>query len=170
MHIFTEILILWPECEKRLFKSNNIGWRFLYTSLLCDVDILCLPIASKVLHSNVNDHSDWRVMERCVACLKSLKGKSTLNTSDHDQVLQLIYDEVPYTVMFHRPFCKKEHPSPIIVWNIAHSMRRSMRINSQNIKENRQKSAFTLAHECIFRLSFKTWLATDIFHPSIAIF
>ena len=24
-----------------------------------------------------------------------LKGKSTLNTSDHDQVLQLIYDDVP---------------------------------------------------------------------------
>ena len=66
---------------------------------------------------------------------RALKGKST-NRSDHGQeVLQL---------MCHRPFCERKHPSLNIVWNIAHSMRQSMLINSQNIKENHQKSAFTL--------------------------
>ena len=44
-------------------------------------------------------------------------------------------------------------------------MRRSMRIDSQNIKENRQKSAFTLPHSQIFRPSMEKWLEMDEKYP-----
>ena len=40
-----------------------------------------------------------------------------------------------------------------------------MRINSQNIKVNRQKSAFTLPHSQIFRRSIRKWLEMDEKYP-----
>ena len=43
-------------------------------------------------------------------------------------------------------------------------MWRSMRINSQNIKKNRQKSPFALPHSQIFRRSIKKWLEMDEKH------
>ena len=44
-------------------------------------------------------------------------------------------------------------------------MRQSMRINSQNIKENHRKSAFTLPHSQIIRRKFKNWLEIDEKYP-----
>ena len=53
-------------------------------------------------------------------------------------------------MMLSRPFGTKEHRSWNFVLNVAHGMRQSMRIIIQNIKENRQKSGFTLSHGQIF--------------------
>ena len=48
-----------------------------------------------------------------------------------------------YNMMFHEPISRKVQRSWNIASEVAHTMRRSMRINLQNVKENRKKSAFS---------------------------
>ena len=56
-----------------------------------------------------------------------------------------------HVMMIHEPFSQKLKSYGNIVLNTAYTMQQTMRIDLQNIKENRKKLALTLPHGHIFR-------------------